>query len=51
MRRMMDFTLDAGMTQGALRQCAICAWGYIGGVRAHKAKLLDLIERHSGTLQ
>ena len=31
MRRMMVFTLDAGMTQGALRQCAICAWGYIGG--------------------
>lgn len=31
MRRMMIFTLDAGMTQAPLRQGVHCAWGYIGG--------------------
>ena len=33
MRHMMIFAFGADMTHGALRQCAICAGGYIG-VRA-----------------
>ena len=35
MRRMNQLAIGADMTQGALRQCAICAWGVIGGARAH----------------
>ena len=31
MRHMMIFAFGADMTHGALRQCAICAGGYIGG--------------------
>ena len=31
MRRMTKIAFDADTTQGALRQCDVCAWGYIGG--------------------
>lgn len=40
MRRMLLKALNADMAQGAMRQCAQCAWG-VWGERAHAQSYLE----------
>ena len=49
MRHMMIFAFGADMTHGALRQCAICAGGYIGGRARTDPKTSSLLHRVAWT--